>query len=295
MEGLFILIGIYVLEVIIKKVATSKKNEANKNTQSSRNTENERSQRRETQNRSGGSLQDLIRQFEEAQRQASGGTYVPPTPPVTPSPKKRVNKSGLPTVEPANPQHFTFKEVAASVIQWEYINVNLLMQAFGFNEHKAQKVFDDLKSRKIAGKELSNGDCEPLIRSKTELDILFKKELIEAQKSLEEKLRKKGKLAHSSMESTRQKASRKPEEKLRKVSETAHKKEFDFSEKNVPVESGSTEVFSTESFSTDPCMAESFHAEHKQVIDMADVRRGFIWAKVLDEPRFKKHWNSRSR
>ena len=29
--------------------------------------------------------------------------------------------------------------------------------------------------------------------------------------------------------------------------------------------------------------------------DLADVRKGFIWAKVLDEPRFKKRWSAQYR
>jgi hypothetical protein len=29
--------------------------------------------------------------------------------------------------------------------------------------------------------------------------------------------------------------------------------------------------------------------------DIADVRKGFIWAKVLDEPRFKRRWSAQYR
>jgi hypothetical protein len=29
--------------------------------------------------------------------------------------------------------------------------------------------------------------------------------------------------------------------------------------------------------------------------NLADVRRGFIWAKVLDEPRFKRRWTAYTR
>ena len=29
--------------------------------------------------------------------------------------------------------------------------------------------------------------------------------------------------------------------------------------------------------------------------NIADVRKGFIWAKVLDEPRFKRRWSAQYR
>lgn len=40
--------------------------------------------------------------------------------------------------------------------------------------------------------------------------------------------------------------------------------------------------------------AGKLHRKFKNA-SMEEIRRGFIWAKVLDEPRFKKRWSARAR
>jgi hypothetical protein len=37
------------------------------------------------------------------------------------------------------------------------------------------------------------------------------------------------------------------------------------------------------------------HAALVSTKNIADVRKGFIWAKVLDEPRFKRRWSTQYR
>lgn len=80
MEGLLILIGIYVLDIVIKKVAAGKKKQQDQHREIPPDDEFDNEQQEEqTSHTKPRSLQDLIRQFEEAQRDASQGTYVPPS------------------------------------------------------------------------------------------------------------------------------------------------------------------------------------------------------------------------
>lgn len=83
MEGLLILIGIWLLDVVIKKVAASRNKRQQQPPQYQPEDDDSYESQDETQEqRPPRSLQDLIRQFEDAQRQATQGNIEPPTPPV---------------------------------------------------------------------------------------------------------------------------------------------------------------------------------------------------------------------
>lgn len=287
MEGLLILVGIYVLDIIIKKVA------ANKQKQSSPREVQRPSQNSESNPpKAPSSLQDLIKQFEEAQRQASQGTLTPDTPPVEELRDEYDDRDDydddesdeddvidLPTVTPANPNRITFKEIAESVIQWEEVSVDYLQQAFGFSESTAQQVLAELQAHHIAGRDMGEGFCDLLVHDKSELDNLFKREQREAEERRDAEAQEEALRARHEAELKHQKELAELEERARQLREQA-------AQGTLPDASEGIEG---------PCLASSDHKTHRRTFDKAEIRRGFVWAKVLDEPRFKKRWNARTR
>lgn len=285
MEGLLILVGIYVLDIIIKKVA------ANKQKQSSPREVQRPSQNSESNPpKAPSSLQDLIKQFEEAQRQASQGTLTPDTPPVEDlrdeyddrddyddEESDEDDEIDLPTVTPANPNRITFKEIAESVIQWEEVSVDYLQQAFGFSESTAQQVLAELQVHHIVGRDMGEGYCDLLVHDKTELENLFKREQREAEERRDVEVQEEALRARHEAELKHQKELAELEERAKLLREQASQ-----------LNDGSESIGA-------PCLANSEHRKHTRNFNKAEIRRGFVWAKVLDEPRFKKRWNSRVR
>lgn len=288
MEGLLILIGVYVLDIVIKKVAANKQ-------KNSQQVPRPPQQRESSDERSEGqsapkSLQDLIKQFEEAQRRDSQGSYVPPAPPVEDldDPYSDSDESydedededdipELPTVEFANPNRVTFKEIAESVIQWEEVCVEYLTEAFGFSESTAQQVLAELQEHHIVGRDMGEGYCDLLVHDKTELENLFKREQRDAEERDAAEAQQAALRERREAEAMHQKELAELEERARKIREQAGQQNLPGEELDVP------------------CLADSTHKAHSRSFDRAEIRRGFIWAKVLDEPRFKKRWSSRVR
>lgn len=298
MESLLILIGIFVVNAVIKSMAAKKKSSSERShlpptrRMSSENDEedglDETEQSPNAEPHSAPrNLQDLIRQFQEAQRQASQGTYVPPTPPVKD--------------DDANPGHISFKEIAESVIQWEEASVGYLQDAFGFSKATALNVLEELQKHKIVGRDMGDGFCDVLVHDKVELANLFKREQAEAKKAMQEELaRKKAELQSKwkhkaetpkapietitvngvDAELERQRRLNKLEARARDARENAGISNNDFAGEGIPGESEA-------------------NTENRPLIrlsrNIGDIRRGFIWAKVLDEPRFKKRWSPRTR
>lgn len=276
MESLLILIGIFVVNAVIKSMTAKKKSSSDRNhlpptrRMSSENDEedglDETEQSPNAEPHSAPrNLQDLIRQFQEAQRQASQGTYVPPTPPVKDDDED--DEDERPVVRPANPGHFSFKEIAESVIQWEEASVGYLQDAFGFSKATALNVLEELQKHKIVGRDMGDGFCDVLVHDKVELANLFKREQAEAKQS-----------ANAELE--RQRRLNKLEARARDARENAGISNNDFAGEGIPGESEA-------------------NTENRPLIrlsrNIGDIRRGFIWAKVLDEPRFKKRWSPRTR
>lgn len=274
MEGLLILIGIYVLDIVIKKVAAGKKKQQERQ-QSAPSEPISQETDGNTPPKPSRSLQDLIRQFEEAQREASQGTYVPPSPEV----EDDVESEGLPVVTPAKPGEFTFSEIAESVVQWEYVSVELLQEAFGFSERVAQQVLAELQAKRIVGRDMGEGDCDLLVHDKTELDNLFKR----LQREAEEQ-----QVAASQEAALRE----------RREAELKHQKELAELEeraRQLRDQAGQGILPETAQAVAEPCLASADNHVHTRNLDKSEIRRGFIWAKVLDEPRFKKRWSARVR
>lgn len=287
MEGLLFLIGVYVLDLVIKKMAAKKKEKQSEQRQGIPEDVSEETQESTSQEHPPRNLQDLIRQFQEAQREASQGTYVPPDPTV-----KEVNDDEdeveLPVVQPANPGHFSFNEIAESVIQWEEVSIEYLQQAFGFSETTAEKVLEELQKHKIVGRDMGDGFCDVLIHDKMELANLFKREQLEAKKSMQEELeRKKAELkskwknaqSSANAELDRQRKLNELEDRAREIREQ-NSLEIDAT--------ASSDVSETE----DAAKRSQLPSRH---ISKEEVRRGFIWAKIIDEPRFRRRWTAKAR
>jgi len=272
MEGLLILVGIYVLDIVIKKVVASKKN---KQSDRSATEEDQDSYSEQPQTTPKRSLQDLIRQFEEAQRDASGGTYVPPTPPIESDneglDEEEYNQVDCPVVRPATPGEFTFTEIAQSVVQWEYVSVELLQQVFGFSETIAQKVLAELQAKRIVGRDMGEGDCALLVHDQTELANHFKR----LQREAEEQ---SAAAAEQEALRARREAELKHQRELAELEERA---------KQAREQAGQPAVTTS--------LAEANHSTRPRTFNRDEIRRGFVWAKVLDEPRFKKRWTAKAR
>lgn len=268
MEGLLILVGVYVLDYIVKKIAAGKKEQEQPPEVPRHSQTCEPDQIPKPSN-----LEDLIKQFEEAQRESSQGTFTPPPPPIEDMDDSNFGDEednddiDLPVVTPANPNHFTFQEIAESVIQWLDVSVENLQQAFGFSEETAQRVLSDLQAHHIVARDMGDGYCDLLIHDKTELTNLFKREQREAEEQQAAKARESALRA-------------------RREAEQQHQKELAALEEQAKQLREQTQQIQPQS---------EADKTHKRTFDRAEIRRGFVWAKVLDEPRFKKKWSSQVR
>lgn len=299
MEGLLILIAIVVIDAVIKGYAKKRKqqqqlprqNQPQQDQSHSGNYEDEETGRSQAPR----SLQDLIRQFQEAQREASQGTYVPPDPPVEED--EDIDEDELPVVKPANPGHFSFMEIAESVIQWEDVSIDYLQEAFGFSETTAEKVLAELQKHKIVGHDMGDGFCDILIHDKVELSNLFKREQAEAKKNMQEELARK----KAELKNKRNNVPDTPDTTI--VTNDGASDEMERQRKLNELEIRAHEA--REHAGTDLAEAAALAAHSEEISirrtpllstkNIGDIRRGFLWAKVIDEPRFKKRWSARAR
>lgn len=211
------------------------------------------------------SLQDLIRQFENAQRQATQGNIEPPTPPV----------------QRKHPEQLTLRDIAEAVIEVDYIDLEFLMEEFDVDENTAAEMLMDLQAHRIVGRDMGEGTCDVLVHDLEELDNLLLREKIAEQ-------------ARKQKESQRQAQNDAEDEARRR--ELERQRELNSLEERAKSARESAAAIA----SMDPAEAS---AEGKPTVrkplvstrSLADVRKGFIWAKVLDEPRFKRRWSAQYR
>lgn len=311
MESLLILIAIVVIDAVVKKAAKKRKQQQQlpptdrprMDDRGSRTDDDETEDSRQGTAPRG--LQDLIRQFEEFQRNASGGTYVPPTPPVEDEElDEDDDEDELPVVRPANPGHFSFNEIAESVIQWEEASVDYLQDAFGFSEATAVNVLEELQKHKIVGRDMGDGYCDVLVHDKVELANLFKREQAEAKKAMQDEFaRKKAELQRKWKHKAE--TPKAPIETDASNAVNGIDAELDRQRRLNELEARAREA--REHAGTDLAEAAALansengegaakrHAPLLSSKSTADIRRGFLWAKVIDEPRFKKRWSARTR
>ena len=259
MEGLLILIGIWVLDVVIKKATASKKRQQQQPQYQPGDDDDENGyepQDETQEQRPPRSLQDLIRQFENAQRQASQGNIEPPTPPVD----SRRNSS----------KPLTLRDIAEVVIGVDFIDLNFLMEEFEVDENTAAEMMMALQAYRIVGHDMGEGTCDVLVHDMDELDNLLNREKYAAQE--QEEARKKE--IEAAQEKARQQELNALEERAKAARASAAAENY-----------ADTET----SDETAPATRRKPAISTKNI---ADVRKGFIWAKVLDEPRFKRRWSA---
>ena len=211
------------------------------------------------------SLQDLIRQFENAQRQATQGNIEPPTPPV----------------HRKHPEQLTLRDIAEEVIAVDFIDLEFLMETFEVDENTAAEMLMDLQAHRIVGRDMGEGECDVLVHDLEELDNLLLREKIAEQ-------------ARKQKESQRQAQNDAEDEAHRR--ELERQRELNSLEERAKSARESAAAIA----SMDPAeaSAEGTPTVRKPLVstrNLADVRKGFIWAKVLDEPRFKRRWSAQYR
>lgn len=252
-----IFIGIAVVVAIIQSMANKAK-EQQKPLPRQRNAEPAEPQEHQPPR----SLQDLIRQFENAQRQATQGNIEPPTPPV----------------ERRDPnQQLTLRDIAEVVIGVDFINLEFLMEEFDVDENTAAEMLMDLQAHRIVGRDMGEGDCDVLVHDMEELDNLLSHEK-RAEQERKEALR----------------------QEQNDIEDEARRRELERQrELNALEERAKSARESAAAFMGNDVASGTEQAPRRAPLvstkSLADVRKGFIWAKVLDEPRFKKRWSAQYR
>lgn len=210
------------------------------------------------------SLQDLIRQFENAQRQATQGNIEPPTPPV----------------QRKHPEQLTLRDIAEVVIEVDYIDLEFLMEEFDVDENTAAEMLMDLQAHRIVGHDMGEGDCDVLVHDLEELDNLLNHEKI-AEQERKESLKKADDREADEENSARQR-------------ELDRQRELNALEDRARSARESAAAFMGNDVASGTEQAPR-RAPLVSTKSLADVRKGFIWAKVLDEPRFKRRWSTQYR
>jgi hypothetical protein len=207
----------------------------------------------------------LIRQFEDAQRQATQGNIEPPTPPV----------------QRKHSEQLTLRDIAEVVIDVNFVNLEFLMDSFNVDENTAAEMLMDLQAHHIVGHDMGEGDCDVLVHDLEELDNLLNRE-----KQAEEKRIQQEKEARLKAERERIDARRRELERQRELNELEDRA------KSARESAAAITDLGTAATDTPAVPARKSAVSVKNI---ADVRKGFIWAKVLDEPRFKKRWSAQYR
>ncbi len=269
MEGLLILIGIWVLDIVIKKVAANRREQQQREQQVPPQYPNDDDELDESEEQAQGyhpprSLQDLIRQFENAQREATQGNIEPPTPPV----------------QRKHPEQLTLRDIAEVVIEVDEVNLEFLMEEFDVDENTAAEMLMDLQTHRIVGHDMGEGDCDVLVHDLEELDNLLNHEKI-AEQERKEPLKKADDRETDEENSARQRELDRQRE-LNALEDRARSAR----------ESAAAFMGNDVASGTEQTLRRAPLVSTKS---LADVRKGFIWAKVLDEPRFKRRWSTQYR
>lgn len=218
------------------------------------------------------SLQDLIKQFENAQREAAQGNIEPPTPPV-----QRHRDPNMPV---------TFRDIAEAVIELDVVDAEFLMEEFNLSEGDAISALNDLQKYHIIGRDMEDGEHDVLVHDMDELDILLSHERhVTPQQNAEEPTGLQEPTADAETEQARQQEL----ERQRKLNSLEGRA------KSARESAAAFTATETSSDTEDGTAPKPRRAPLVSTRSLADVRKGFIWAKVLDEPRFKRRWSTQYR
>ena len=276
METLFFLAIAVIIAIFENKVKKSREQKQLPPTETddydSENAEDSQEEAQEPQVQPPRSLQDLIQQFENAQREAAQGNIEPPTPPVE---RRR---------DPSKP--VTFREVAEAVIEMDVVDVEFLMDEFNLSEGDAISAFNELQKHRIIGRDMGDGECDVLVHDLDELDNLLNRERRAApQQNVEQPVEPQESAADAEMEQARQQEL----ERQRKLNSLEGRA------KSARESAAAFSATETSSDTEDGTAPKPRRAPLVSTKSLADVRKGFIWAKVLDEPRFKRRWSTQYR
>ena len=276
MESLLIFIAIFVIDALIKRASAKKKalQDKQRNEEDYDSTANEEFDENEqpslepspSANRK---LQEYIKQFEEAQREAAQGTMESPMPPPIPENCHRLG------------DQVTMREVAEDIVQQGFVDIDYLKIEFEVSEARAIELIHELQQHRIIGHDMGDGAYDVLVQDIDELNNLLaheQKAEVFAQASTTTP-----KPSASTAASDKQNQLKILEERARKAREEAAE-----AARRSDIENG---------YSVDP--SEIADPINKRTvvrsISRESVRRGFIWGKIIDEPRFKKRWTALSR
>ncbi|MBO6136125.1 MAG: hypothetical protein J6P30_06030 [Fibrobacter sp.] len=218
------------------------------------------------------SLQDLIQQFENAQREAAQGNIEPPTPPVD-----RHH-------DPSKP--VTFRDIAEAVIEMDVVDAEFLMEEFNLSEGDAISALNDLQKYRIIGRDMEDGEHDVLVHDMDELDILLSHERrATPQQNAEEPTGLQEPAADVEAEQAR----------LQELERQRKLNSLEGRAKSARESAAAFSATETSSDTEDGTAPKPRRAPLVSTRSLADVRKGFIWAKVLDEPRFKRRWSTQYR
>lgn len=218
------------------------------------------------------SLQDLIKQFENAQREAAQGNIEPPTPPVQ---RHR---------DPSKP--VTFRDIAEAVIEMDVIDAEFLMEEFNLSEGDAISALNDLQKYRIIGRDMEDGEHDVLVHDMDELDNLLSHERrVTPQQNTEEPTGLQDSAADTEAEQVR----------LQELERQRKLNSLEGRAKSARESAAAFTATETSSDTEDGTAPKPRRAPLVSTRSLADVRKGFIWAKVLDEPRFKRRWSTQYR
>ncbi|SHK36380.1 hypothetical protein [Fibrobacter sp. UWB12] len=212
-------------------------------------------------------LQEYIKQFEEAQREASQGTLEPAMPPPIPERTHRVGNN------------VTMREVAEDIVQLDVVDIEYLMEEFEMSKGCAIEILNELQQHRIIGHDMGDGEYDVLVQDIDELNNLLSRELKAAPMTAERSAAAPAVDAQSSTSSDKQSQLKILEERARRAREEAaaaarqSDRENGYSGEAVEIADPLTKRTAVRSISRE------------------SVRRGFIWGKIIDEPRFKRRWS----
>ena len=273
MESLLIFIAIFVIDALIKRANAKKNAEQQQHHAPTTDSTQEFDDERDDENMDedvpsepaspvARKLQEYIKQFEQAQQDAAQGTLEPAMPPPVPEVKHRRGNN------------VTLREVVKVIVDFDVVNVDILMEEFGMSRNTAIVMLEELEHFRIIGRDMGVGEHDVLIQDLSELDNLLSHPAEAQSKPTPSK---------SPAINEKQNQLKILEERARKAREEAAA-----IAKQNDSENGYTDEAEEE---TAPLLKRAI----TRSISRENFRRGFIWAKIIDEPRFKKRWTALSR
>lgn len=219
-------------------------------------------------------LQEYIKQFEEAQREASQGTLEPAMPPPIPESSHGYGND------------ITVREVAENIVQLDVVDAEYLMDEFEISKGTAYAMLVELQQLRVIGRDMGDGEYDVLVQDIDELNNLLSREPMAMQMAAE----KAADLSAAPANESAQSEANDKQSQLKILEERARKarEEAAAAARQSDLENGYTgEAVEIASPLTQRTVVRSISRE--------TARRGFIWGKIIDEPRFKKHWTAYSR